>query len=65
MNVRPRHARRVRAARPQGNETEKNGRHSLRELIYQLRQREFPIDANVEGIAIPQELMLRADRVIE
>src|SRR5215212_2350202 len=37
------------------DQTEKNGRHSLRELIYLLRQRGFPIESNDEGLLVRRE----------
>lgn len=36
------------------DQTEKNARHSLRELVYQLRQRDVPLDSNDQGIALPR-----------
>jgi DNA-binding transcriptional activator of the SARP family len=36
-------------------QSEKNARHSLRELMYQLRQRGIELDADADGILLPAE----------
>src|SRR6185503_20121977 len=33
-------------------QTEKNARHSLREMVYQLRQSDVPVESDPDGVAI-------------
>jgi DNA-binding SARP family transcriptional activator len=39
------------------DQTEKNGRHSLRELVYRLRQAGFPLTSDVQGIHVDAALV--------
>src|SRR4029078_5215394 len=43
-------------------QTEKNARHSLREMVYQLRQSGVVVDSDLDGVAICQTA-LRVDYV--